>query len=353
VTSPTPALRRPHADVAAAAFLVAVLLAAAQAVVLGDPGRTLRAGVPYALGFLVIVTVRAIGPRGDEELVRWLRGLAIVGVLLSMWLLGAFVAALPVHLGEPSSFYLVKLAVTSPVGDHNTAAGLLLPAAVAAAAMAVRDPRWRFGLAAITLGVVATLSRGAAVVLLGVAVVGWVVASDRRFRVALLAAGVGAVLAVTGLAVGLDASPPGEEVAETGVLGTSVLGRVDLAVRGAEVGLEHPVLGVGLGGFADAAEDLPPPNDHAHQLLTHAFAEGGVLLLLVALVVPLVLAGRVLSLPAGPGRDVLLLGGLGLLVHAQVEILGGRLGYEVLLALLVGLAGALAEPRRSAAEGRR
>jgi hypothetical protein len=348
------AVRRPPADVAAAAFLVAALLAGVQAVLLDDPVRTLRAGVPYLAAFAVVVVVRAVGPRSDDELTPWVRGLAVAGTLLSMWLLGAFLGALPLHLGEPSSFYRIKVAVTSPVGDHNTAAGLLLPTIVACAAMAVREPRWRAGLAATSLGLVATLSRGAALVLLVVAVVGWLVASSRRFAAWLLAAATVAAAMMFTLALVLDASPSADVETPDGVLGASIVGRLDLAERGIEVGFEQPWIGVGLGGFAEAADGLPPPNDHAHQVFAHAFAEGGVWLLGVALVVPVVLARRVLELPAGPGRDVLLLSGLGLLAHAQMEILAGRIGYEVLLALLVGLAGSLGDvpdPRPGARAG--
>jgi hypothetical protein len=348
--------RRPPADIAAAAFLLAVLLAGVQAVVLDEPGRTLRAALPYLAGFAVVVAVRALGPRADDELPPWLRGLAVAATLLAVWLLGAFLGAVPMNLGEPSSFYRIKLAVTSPVGDHNTAAGLLLPGIVACAAMATREPRWRAGLAVTTLGLVATLSRGAALVLLLVAVVGWLVASSRRFAGWLLAAATVAVALVFALALVLDASPPEQAETPDGMLGASIVGRVDLAERGLEVGLERPWLGVGLGGFEEAAEGLPPPNDHAHQLFAHAVAEGGVWLLGIALLVPVVLARRVLALPAGPGRDVLLLAGLGLLTHAQMEILSGRIGYEVLLALLVGLAGSLGDvpdPRHGLRSGGR
>lgn len=340
-------LRRPPADLAAAAYLVAVLLALVQLVALGDPGRTVRGVGPYVLALLVAVVVRITGPRDDASLGPWLHGLSVVGVLLAVWLAGAFLGALPTGLGEEHGFYRIKLAVTSPVGDHNTAAGLLLPAIVACAAMAVRDPRWHAGLAATTLGLVATLSRGAALVLLAVAAVGWPLASHRRFRTVLLVAATTAVVSVFVLAAVLDASPPADaDVVRDGPVGASVLGRIDLAERGVAVGLDHPALGAGLGGFAEVADDLPPPNDHAHQLLAHAFAEGGLALLAVAIVVPVVLARRVVTLHPGPGRDVLLLGGLGLVGHAQVEVLGGRLGYEVLLALLVGLAGSLADSTR-------
>ncbi len=330
-----------RADPVVLAYLAAVVLAGVQALVLDDTGTILRAGVPFLLALAVAVGVRAGGPRDPETLTRWLRALAGAGVLLAVWLLGAFLGALPTGIGEPGGFYRVKVAVVSPVGDHNTAAGLLLPGIVAAAVLAAGEARWRAGLAATTLGLVATLSRGAALVLLGVGLVGLVVASSRRVKAWLVGAGMVATAGVLALAVVLDASPPPGAEGQ-GPWGASVLGRVDLAERGLEVGIANPVLGVGLGGFEEAAEGLPPPNDHAHQVFTHAFAEGGVVLLLVSLAVPLVLARRVATLQAGPARDVALLGGLGLVVHAQIEILGGRAGYEVLLALLAGLAASAA-----------
>jgi O-antigen ligase len=325
-----------------AAYLAAVLLGVVQAVALGDPGRTARAALPFAVAGLVVVVVRAIGPRDDASLVVWLHGVAVAGVLLAVWLSGAFLGALPAGIGEPAGFYRVKVAVTSPVGDHNTAAGLLLPAIVASAAMGVRNVRWYWGLAATSLGLVATMSRGGVLALLAVAVAGWFLARNRRFRLLLLASGIVSVLLVLALAVVLDASPPADaELDQRGGLGASVVGRIDLVQRGLEVGSSRPLLGAGMGGFAEEAADLPQPNDHAHQLFVHAFAEGGMVLLAVAMAIPVALAVRVQRLPAGPGREVLALAGLGLILHAQMEILGGRIGYEVLMALLVGLAGAL------------
>jgi hypothetical protein len=216
---------------------------------------------------------------------RWLAGLVVAGGVLAAWLLVGFLAALPDGIGAPHGFYRVKVQVTSPVGDHNTAAGLLLPPLVAAAALAARDRRWLAGLLLVTLGVAATLSRGAVVVLLVVAAGAWVVSSGRRIRVLLASAAGAALVLVLGVAA-LDASPPPDGPQSEGVVGASVVARADLVVRGLEVGLDRPLAGVGLGGFGEVARDLPPPNDHAHQLFAHAFAEGGVILLTVAVSCP-------------------------------------------------------------------
>jgi hypothetical protein len=339
-------------DIALMAYLAATVVGAVQIAVLDDAGGIVRGVGPYVVALAVVLVLRHAGPGDPESFERWTRGLALAGVLLSLWLLVGFLGALPAGLGTPAGFYRVKVAVTSPVGDHNTAAGLLLPTAVAAAATAVKRPRWGWALVIVTLGLVATLSRGAAIVLLGVALAGLLVEGDRRMRQLLTASAAVALLLIVLLAFVLDASPPaGAELPSGGLLGASVLGRLDLATRGLQVGLAEPALGVGLGRFSEVATDLPPPNDHAHQLLAHAFAEGGIVLFAVAVAVPVVLAVRVARLPKGGPQEVLALGGLTLVAHAQIEILGGALGYEALLALLVGLAGSLDATRSASGVG--
>ena len=333
-----PGARRWPLDGVGLAYLLAVVLALVQAATADDPAGILTAAVPYLAALATVLMVRAAGPHDDVSCSRWFAGLVVGSVLLAAWLVVALVGALPGAVGEPHGFYRAKVAVTSPLGDHNTAAGLLLPGIVAAAALAGGDRRWHVGLALTGAGLVATLSRGAALVLLAVAGLAWLVPGARGLRRRLLATALSVVVAVLGLAWLLDASPPPGATVGDGPVGASVLGRVDLAVRGLEVGLEHPALGVGLGRYEEVAGDLPPPNDHAHQALTHALAEGGVGLLAVAVVVPGLLAVRVVRLPVGTSRAVLALAGVALVGHAQVEILGGRLGYEVLLALLAGLA---------------
>jgi hypothetical protein len=341
-------------DPAAVAFLAAVVLGGIQAVVLGPAGRILAATVPYLVALVALLAVRITTTAhgtvdaGGSALPGegWVRAIALAGCGLATWLLVAFGRALPGVAGEEFGFYRVKLQVTSPLGDHNTAAGLLLVAVVAAAVLVARDRRWIAASGLISLGLVATLSRAAVLILVVVVVVAWLLASSRRTTIVLTAAATIAVGGVLGMAAVLDTSPPPPSTgasgplaeAGSGPLGVSVLGRVDLAVRGVQLGVDHPGLGVGLGRFEDHAADLPAPNDHAHQLLAQAFAEGGIALLLVAAVVPLVLAVRVGRLPRSLLRDLTLLAGLGLVAHAQVEILGGRLGYELLLAVLVGLA---------------
>jgi hypothetical protein len=324
---------RAHRDLAVLAYAAVCLLGLVQAVVLGASGRTLLATVPYAAALSVLVLLHVAGNRVRT----WHRMLAGGLVVLAVWALSSFLLALPGRLGEPHSFYRVKVEVTTPLGDHNTAAGLLLVGVVACAVLAVEDRRWLAGSALVSLGIVATLSRGAAVVLVVTAAAGWFLDPSRVARATLVGSAAAVLAGMVLASTVLDASPPPGAADPEGPVGASIVGRLDLALRGLEVGAAAPGLGKGLGSFEEQAVGLPPPNDHAHQLVSHAFAEGGVPLLLLAVAVPLIVAVRGLRRQPGPTRTLVLLGGAALVGHAQFEVLGGRLGYEVVLATLAGL----------------
>ncbi|MEX1178952.1 MAG: O-antigen ligase family protein [Nitriliruptor sp.] len=338
-------------------YLAVPVLALVQFAVLDVPfARTAVATAPFALAAVVIVVGRRSGAH-DVEAVgrRWLGAIGAAGVGLALWAITTFLVALPAGVGEPSGFYRVKVLVTTPLGDHNTAAGLLLVGVVATVLLARSDRRWWAGVASTTLGVVACLSRGSALVLLLVGLValvgGSLVGARRPVAMAVAGAGLAASLAIAGLGVVLDASAPsGEGAAEEpdGPVGASVAARGELVARGAAVAAEHPWLGVGLGGFGGEAEDLPPPNDHAHNTLAQAGAEGGVPLASVALALAVLLAVRGSRLPNGWRRDLALLGGAALVGHGQLDILWGTVGAEALLAVLLLLAVGDAGPRTGA-----
>ena len=329
-------------------YSAVLALAALQMLVLGAPRRTVLGALPYVCAGAVVAVAAATRPdlRDPASGHAWVRGVAAGAALLAAWAATTFLIALPSGIGEVSGFYVVKVQVTTPLGDHNTAAGLLLVGAVAATVASLRERRLLIAAAVIAAGLVATMSRGAAVVLGVVAGVALLRRASRRVGVLLATVAAVVLAGVLGLAAWLDAAPPPGTPLSEGPIGTSIAVRGDLAVRGAEVTRDHPLLGVGLGGFVDEAADIPPPNDHAHQLLTHAGAEGGVLLLVVALALPVVLFVRARRLPAGEVRDLVLLGGAALVLHAQADVMGGRIGYEMLLGLLVALAGATATAGR-------
>jgi hypothetical protein len=320
-------------------YAVVVGLAGLQVLVLDGMDGVVGGLLPYvAAGAVVWSSAWVTGgaaPDAEAAATRWVRGIAAVGALLAVWTVVTFAVALPDGLGDPSGFYRVKVQVTTPAGDHNTAAGVLLVGLVAASLATLRDRRWSPALVVVAAGLIATLSRGAAVVAVLVAVAVTLPTASRRVGRLLLVAAAAIMTGIVALAAWLGAAPPPGAAVPDGPIGTSVVGRADLAVRGLELGLDHPLLGVGLGRFQAYATDLPPPNDHAHQLLTHAFAEGGLVLLVVSIALPVGLVLRARRWTTGDLRVLILAGGGALVLHAQAEILGGRVGYEVSLACLL------------------
>lgn len=321
-------------DVVVGAYLALLAVAAVQTLVLDDPWRTVLAAVPYLValvGYLAALRLPAH---------RLLTGLGVALTALAGATVLAFAAALPAGLDDPSGFYRVKVLVTTLAGDHNTVGGLLLPGVAATCTLARRRAgRWWAPAAVLcTLGVVASLSRSAAVVLLAAGLAGLAVPRiDRTVAALTAAAGAAATAAVTALAALLGAAPPAT-AGTGGILGASLTGRVDLIVRGAETTVEHPLLGVGLSRFVDAADGLPWPNFHAHNALAHLGAEAGLVGFAVALTLTATLVVRALRTPPGPVRDVAVLGGAALLAHAQVDVHARLWSYELLLAVLLALA---------------
>jgi hypothetical protein len=332
-------------DPAVGLYLGMCLLGVVQAVVLGPAVGILRATVPALAALVVVLLVR--WSRGDVDDGRgwtWATGLGVAACLVAASAVTSFARAFPAGLDDAAGFYRVKVLVTTPVGEHNTAAAVLLVAVVVTAVLAAEDRRWYAGVGLTTLGITATLSRGAAVVLVGVGLLALVVAARREVARTLCTAGVVTLGVVTGLAGLLGAAPPAGAAVPDGPLGASLVGRVDLAVRGLEIGWDQPWLGVGMGRFVTGARDLPFPNTHAHNAAAQAFAEGGLLLLLLVVGITVVLATRAWRQPPGWRRELTLLGGAGLILHAQLDIVGGAVGPEVTLAALLALA--RGRPRR-------
>jgi O-antigen ligase len=342
-------------DPAVGSYLGTCLLGVVQAVVLGPAVGILRATVPALVALVVVLLVR--WSRADVDDARgwaWVTGLGVAACLVAASAVASFARAFPVGLDDAAGFYRVKVLVTTPVGEHNTAAAVLLVAVVVTAVLAGEDRRWYAGVVLTTLGLVATLSRGAAVVLVGVGLLATVTARREVARTLCAAAAV-TLAVVTGFAGLFGAAPPAGAAVPDGPLGASLVGRIDLAIRGLEIGGEHPWLGVGMGRFVTGAEDLPFPNTHAHNAAAQAFAEGGVVLLSLVVAITLLVLVRAWRQPPGWRRELTLLGGAGLILHAQLDIVGGQPGPEVTLAALVALAGATGPagtaPRRATRDG--
>jgi tetratricopeptide (TPR) repeat protein len=273
--------------------------------------------------------------------------------------------------------------VTSPFGsfvNHNHFAGFVAMATLVVAGFAVGTARraggidaGTIGLAGLTLGLatvlVASRSRGGLVALaaglVGLGVASWAVGTPgaKPARTALTAGATAAVLVLT---FGVVAVPQATRehllTLVHGPVDTSGEYRVDMAAATLRLAAAHPLLGSGLGAYADA---IPPLKlRHGEVRTTHAesdvlefLAEAGLagLLLVVWLGAAIVssLANRLLR-GHDPRRKGLALGagaaGLALLVHSLVDF-NLRIPSNALLgACVLGLAAA---PRSEPAAGGR
>jgi O-antigen ligase len=321
-----------------ALYLGVVLLALVQAVGFGEPRRTLVAALPALVAAAVVVAARWHRADVDEGRGRrWLLGLAGAQVALATVAIVGLLVALPAAFRGDAGFYDVKVRVVTPLGAHNTVGGLLLVGVVATAVLAQDDRRWWAGTVVTTLGVVASLSRGAALVLLVAGLTSRLLGTRRRVAVAVTVAGVVALVVVSLLAATLARDPDPSRPPSEGVVGESITDRLYLVERGLELLVEEPLLGVGLGGFGERVAEVPFPSHHAHNTVAHAGAEGGVPYAAIVVGLSVLLLVRAWRQPPGWRREVGLVGGGALLLHGQLDVLAGLLGYEVLLAVLLVL----------------
>ncbi|PYQ02112.1 MAG: hypothetical protein DMF82_17120 [Acidobacteria bacterium] len=265
--------------------------------------------------------------------------------------------------------------VTTPFGsyvNHNHFAGLVEMGIVLAAAMALGLSRLRggatpavIGLAGLALGLVAvhvaSRSRGGLIALaVGLAVAGglWARAASHRgvpLRAAPLAAGVLVVLAF-----GLAVVPEGTRAH----LGTILRGRpdssgdyrLDVARDTLRLWAAHPLLGTGLGAYADAFPEFK--RAHGEVRTTHAeddavefLAEGGLAgVALAAWFAAMAVRGLVLRLRHGrdPFRKSIAVGAAGavaaLAVHSLFDFNLRLPANALVFASLLGLAASPREP---------
>lgn len=350
---------RLRVDPAAVLYLVLAVVAAVQ----WATGRASADDVAVFALPAVLLAAADLWRRASGE--RWIRAIAVVGALLAVWAVVAFALALP-HAEGPDGFYDVKVRVVTAVADHNVLASLLLVGLVAGALLRGRV-RW-LAVGAVTLGLGATLSRGAALVAVVAAGGAWILAVTARRTGSVTVPGrerepaithprgggagagdgpaAGAAAWLTGGALGalalvlLAAAVLGASVPEGGGP-ASVASRGQLWRAGVAAITAEPLVGVGLDGFRDvaAAEGAADPRDHAHSLLLHAAATVGIPAALLYLALWGLLAVRGLRHPDGSVRMLVVVGGGALFLHGLIDETAFRLPVELTLAALLAVSG--------------
>lgn len=355
--------RRPSVDPAAVGYLLLTVVAVAQVVV----GRASADDVvAFALPAAVLVVAWWWGAAGRPAAPGLaVRALAVAAAVLAAWAVVAFVIALPSADGA-DGFYDVKVQVTTSVADHNVLASLLLVGLVAAAWL--RGPAGWLALAVVTLGLGATLSRGAAIVAVVVAMVvaagAWLLPAVPRTRNSTVpplhvgrsvelrrVAGRLAVGAIGALGLVLLAAWLLGAAVPEGDGPTSVASRGQLWRAGVTAIAEEPLVGVGLDGFSEVAsrEMVADPRDHVHSLPLHAAATVGVPAAVLYLGLWVLLAVRGWRHPDPRVRALALLGGGALFLHGLIDETAFRLPVELTLAVLLAVS---APVSTSAATGR-
>jgi putative inorganic carbon (hco3(-)) transporter len=251
---------------------------------------------------------------------------------------------------------------TAGFGQPNQLGGflVLLAPLAAAAAFMVRRGRTGFAVAALlaAFGVYASFSRGA---LIGLAIVPFVFLRGWRLWLA------GPLLVL----IVLLSAPTAvrDRFATLSSSGAEVGTRTDIWRAALTIWEQHPVLGVGVGGFplAYAATPIPgklflpntvfQPPPHAHNLFLNILAEQGIIGFVVFLLVILIALRACVRLRAGPERFERILGTgllaalLAFMVHNlfDVTLFDSVTGpYVFVLLGLVAAAGLMTSPRMPA-----
>lgn len=274
-----------------------------------------------AVVLLVSWARHASGPFALEYAVRWLPFLVVAVVLVDVaarevpvrWVLAAAVAGAVVAAvgGLHSLFAAGQPRATGPLEDPNDLAYFLVAALPLLVAMPNRGRAATAALACaatvLAAGAAATFSRGGALALTAAA--GWLLARRALPPRALLAAGT--ALAVLGLGAALVAGPALDRALreKTHIASTNVDTRELRWQAAVRMVAEHPVLGVGPGGFragypaASHNAEVDEQTPVAHNMYLEVAAELGLpgfALFAGLLVLTAVTSERVLRTTADP-----------------------------------------------------
>lgn len=245
----------------------------------GRRSPVLEATFAFSIALMLATVVHNNGAAGLEVVLRYAGFLVVLVVLADVLRAGLAVAtvarvyvaacAVAAVCGLLSYGAGLDRRVGGPIGDPNDFAFFLLPAValgLAARTTATRRLPWDLATVLIVLAVLGTLSRGALLGLVAMAVLA-VGARMVRVRTAFaLAVVVGAAAVVVAVvAPGLVST----SIEQKGVVADqNVSERLELWSAAGRMTLEHPILGMGPGAFALRHEDYTSglPDDIAHPL---------------------------------------------------------------------------------------
>lgn len=272
-------------------------------------------------------------PTRVPALPRWDVPVVLMGVVIAVMALVKVVPA----MGDPDlGFYDLKDVIQLPLGNHNYVAAILVASLAVVLVRPLGRTWWTAAAGVIGLGLVVTLSRGG---WLAAGVVLVVLAATRRDRATVRTVGGLGLLALALLVVVVFAGG-GATGRLAGVFSPATNARMELWGASWDAFVANPVLGVGIDRLPDWMTAVRQPYVHAHNLVLHGLATTGVVGTAIYLAYWAMVATRVVGLPALDQRLRVGLPLLALFVHAQIDSLSHFLVYEVVVAVLVGVAAA-------------
>lgn len=259
-------------------FFAGSVVAVSQAADLGATAPVVRATATGAALFFLIASLLRTRRQLEWAVAGAVAGAAVIGAYATWQYLGG----VPSDVGFVTSSGRLVSRVSGGFSQPNQLAGflaLVLPLAVAGAMVRRRGRGLYLAASAVAaVGIYASFSRGA---LVAVALVPLIALRGTRAWLVVPLLGLALLVATPGLLRERFAAGIGE--------GTEIEGRADFWRAALTIWSEHPVLGVGPGGFAAAYAEArvpggknflqatifePPP--HAHNLFLNLLAEEGV-----------------------------------------------------------------------------
>lgn len=328
--------RRFRADVLVLAIASLVLVPVAQGLVRGE-GPLAHGGVGRLATLIVLLVAlpqfSAAPLRWRGRTVRWDVPLTAMGVALAIM---ALAKVIPASTDPTLGFYDLKDVIQLPLGNHNYVAAILGASLAITLVRPLGRTWWTLAAAVIALGLVVTLSRGGWV---AAAVVLVVLAATRRDR-ATVATVAGLGVAALALLVVVVVAGGGATDRLAGVFSPATAARMDLWGASWQAFVAHPVLGVGMDRLPEWMSEVRQPYVHAHNLFLESLSTTGIVGTLIYLTYWAGAGLRAVRLPDFDHRLLVGLPLLALFVHAQIDSLSYFLVFEVVVATLVGVAGA-------------
>ncbi|MCA9600837.1 MAG: O-antigen ligase family protein, partial [Myxococcales bacterium] len=329
--------------------IAAALGGAARCTLSYDPGNTLNETVKLAAVGALVLTGWLLARSGHRRFV--LACAAASGGVMAVVALAHGAMQLDAVFGAYVPKYVERRLLLAPIVNGNQLGGFLtltLPAALVLAVKAtgsLERATWWSAAFVMALATTLTLSRGAyASLFVGTALLAFLLLRHRKRQKHAplrtqhrLVSGLGVLAIAGGIAAGVFAA--NDSVSEE--LGSGGLSKLELAAQGLRLGLDHPYVGVGRGGFSSAFVRVRGDTKryvYPENFVAEWASEWGVIVALGLLLVLAVALGRAAWTTPSRTRIAAIACIVAVLVHDLFDFTLELLGPAVVAGALLGAA---------------